>query len=298
MFRMIRTNSWKKTGRKVSPLLWIVLLVVLFCTGSWIGYLTSTKHRQPTGPQVVVTFLNGKLGGGILLSYPQQKLVLIDPGPPSCADDLISYLGRIMAKDLTIIVSDPQKPAYGAIDSLVDTFAVSQLVYPEGAKGDDGWKSSLARIHERSIKTYGVTDGDSIVFTINSAMQVLSPIRKQNDSDGINKMVGRLVFGNVSFLFASRLEPGEETALVGSRHPLSSNVLLVPSSTHNSTTLELLSQVRPEYCVVSNSIGRRKPSSALLRRVDPLNTGAELLQSSYKSSVIIKTDGTEVSISE
>jgi|GEM_PF-2328239 len=298
MVWMAKGNNYRKNSGKASPLLWIVVLVVLFGTGAWIGFVSAPSHHQPTGPQVVVDFLKGNLGGGVLISYPNHKLVLIDPGPPSCADDLISHLGRIKAKDLTIVVSDTDNSAYGAMDSIVDTFSVSQVVYPDGANGDDRWKNSLARINERSIKTYGVSEGDSIVFTKNSAMQVLSPFSKRDDSDGIKRMIGRLVFGNISFLFASRLEPAEEAALVSAGHSLSSNVLHVCSTAYDSTSLEFLSQVRPEYCVISSGSERRRPSSSLLRRIDPLNTGAELLESTRKADVVIKTDGTEVTVSE
>jgi beta-lactamase superfamily II metal-dependent hydrolase len=298
MFWMAKQNSFTKKRGKVSPLILIVVLVALFSAGAWIGFVSAPKRHKPTGPQMVVNFLNGNLGGGILISYPNHKLVLIDPGPQTCADDLISHLGHIKAENLTIVVTDTDKTAYGAMDSIVDTFSVSQVVYPEGAKGDNRWKTSLARINERSIQTYGVSEGDSIVFTKNSAMQVLSPIRKRADSDGIQKMVGRLVFGNISFMLASRLEPAEEASLVSAGHSLSSNILHVCSSAYDSTSLELLSQVRPEYCVVSSGNGSRRPSSSLLRRIDPLNTGADLLQSTRKSDAIIKTDGAEVSVSE
>lgn len=284
----------KNTGRGISTPVWIIVLVVLLGAGILAGFLSVPKHRQPTGPLVEVTFLNGNLGGGVLITYPNHKQVLVNPGPPECADNLITYLGRRKTENLTIFLCDTALPIYGAVDSLVDTFSVSQVVIPEGTGGSYRWKSSLERIRERGIKIIEVSEGDSIIPTKNSAIQIIAPIGPQGEMDPVDKIVGRLVYGNVSFLLASVLESNDEAALVESNHLVPCNVVHLSTRSYRSASLEFLSQIRPEYCVISRIRSQRSPSAALLQRIDPLNTGAELLQATQKTSVIIRTDGNEI----
>lgn len=294
IIKMILSDEWNKSGRRVSWIVWGIFFVLLFTAGAVIGFLLAPRKQTPTGPSFKVMFLHGKVGGGTLINYSGNKYLILNPGSSSDSDHLTSYLGKKNIKSLTVIITEDNPDLYGGLDALIDTFPVTQVIYPEKTKADAQWKSSLSRVRERGIRLYAVGNGDDILISKDTVLQILSPTIENSSTT----LVGRLVYKDTTFLLASRLTPKEENALVKYGQRISSDLFYCPSSYYRSASLELISSVRPKFCITSLPGNRRNLYSSISKRLNPENTGAELFTTTRNNGVTCFSDGNDISCRE
>ncbi len=290
--------------RKVLP---VIAIAAAVAAGIYFGYVKS--HREPaiTGPTLAVTFLDADHGSGIVVETPEGKFVVIDPGPERCGRQLVSYLRDAGAKSVVVVVSKPSPERGGSLVCLVEEINVAKVYTGEMTGRARPWKRALEAVRDRGIPVLALSDGSVVRLSPTTVLETLSPPKgmlegTQSDWDN-NSLVTRVSFGNKRFLFASDTRIEAEAHLIQSGADLESDVLaLARCGRSGSTSLELLSRVRPESCVMSVGTGRNRPSKAVLKRIDTKSTGASVYRTDKDGtirmvtdghSIVVRTDGTD-----
>ena len=112
-----------------------------------------------------------------------------------------------------------------------------------------------------------------------------------------SSIVLRIDYGDTSFLFTGDAEEWSEEMLLQDNVPLKADVLKVAHhGSPYSSTREFLQAVSPKFAVISvgkvNRYGH--PSEHVLRRLHEV--GAAILRTDKLGTIIIKSDGTSLSI--
>jgi competence protein ComEC len=135
----------------------------------------------------------------------------------------------------------------------------------------------------------------------NAQLRVLAPGRKlvngtKADANN-NSVVVRLLFGRVRMLFPGDIEKEGEGRLIASHQDLESQVLKVAHHGGlDSTSLEFLRLVRPEYLILSVGAGNKSgcPDRNTLQRLSKDRTSASLFRTDNNGTITVRTDGRRI----
>ncbi len=282
----------------------IVLLIILFAAiitaSTYYWHKSRVFRTSTTGPSLTVEFLNYNLGNGILAISPEGKAVLFDPGHKYASKNLVDYLKKRGIRSLTLIITYPSLEHVGAVPSLIDAFQIESFIAGEQESRYRFWKRIINSVGQQNVKVISLWAGRNLQLSKTVYLEILSPpkglISAGNNNNEANSLVTRLRYKNIRILLASHSRIETEGYLIESGIDLNSNVLAVARhGKTGSTSLEFLSEVRPQYCVLQ--AGRESPHKTVLSRLDTSNTGATIfIADKSKGLVRLTTNGTQIKL--
>jgi len=271
--------------RKFLP---IIIIVAALAAGAYVGFVRARLRPTRVGPALVARFLDANLGNAIVFETPEKRVVVVDPGPEETADALAGYLRELGVRSLDVIVTAPAADHIGALQALVDSFDVKRVIH-----GGSAWEEP-PRGPKGPVGELVLAAGDAIRLSPRVKLEVLSPAKEPAGATA-RPLVTRITFGRTRFLLMSDALIEDEAYLIRSGVDLTSTVLVVPRhGRHGSTSLELLSLVRPEYCIVLVGRGADRPSRTVIDRIKTENTGAEVYRTDRDGPVIMVSDGRSI----
>lgn len=285
--------------RRVLPI--ILIIAVAAGAGIYYKFMSNPEKPVPKGPLLRVTFLNARLGNAIIMKTPEGRHIIVDPGPASTADELVTYLQGMGVKSPTVILTNPSTDHTGALPELMEAIPVARIIRGEFSDDLTIWERAIPKDANRRVAEVILTEGGKIRLSKSTLLEVLSPpknLLKDAGDSYDNSLVARVIHGNKRFLLTSDIGLHTEAHLIGSGIDITSDILVVPNhGRKNSASLEFISSVRPECFVVMPARGRR-PNRSVLDRIDPENTGAEVCRTDREGIVEIVTDGRYIAVSK
>jgi len=204
-----------------------------------------------------VDFLDVGQGSAALISFPDGKTLMVDSGPPSSRNALLSYLNDrdVDALDCFVITHQHGDHA-GNVDAVLDACSVKDIVFPVVPVNllidPDRFEGIYKDIADHGLVIHNPYQGEVILSGDGYSVTVLS------DDTGIYKALNdysiilRVVVGDVSFLLMGDAEAVTEQQLLHSGDNLHSNVLLVGHhGNRNADSIPFLTAVSPDMAIIS-----------------------------------------------
>lgn len=285
--------------RRFLPII-LVLLVLSATFYAWRARQAGVD-TGPKGPVMTVTFLDASVGGGVVVRAPDGTLAVIDPGPEARGRELSRFLRGQGARALTVVLTNPSPERTGALTSLLESFRVKRIILGEVESKTETGFVGIEQARSRGIPELVMSAGDCVGLSRNVKLEVISPpkglLKDTLPESTSNSLVARVRFGSFRLLLTSDAGVETEGHLISSGAGLASDALYVGRHEDSATTsLEFLSFVRPRYVVVAAGGAVGRPSRALLTRLAPVNTGAEVYRTDREGSVALFTDGRTVAV--
>jgi competence protein ComEC len=267
-----------------------------------------------------ITFLDVGQGDGVLISFPQGKLMLLDSGgriPTDLAqtegeeifvEDRISigeaavapYLWQRGIKQLDYIVaSHGHSDHTQGFEDISKGFAIGTAltgIIPTADKQFDAFRQ--AAIYA-GAPLQALTRGESLEID-GVKLEMLAPFRDAlNVAQSANNqsLVLRLRYGRRSFLLTGDIEKETEARLVAENEDLKTDVLKVAHhGSRSSSTPEFLTRAKPTYAVISvadpSPFDHPHPEAMVgLKQI-----GARIFQTSHCGAITISTDGNDLQV--
>jgi len=266
----------------------IVLIAVLAAGGVW--FLYARAHQEPTieGPAISVRFTDDEFGNAVIIRTPEGKVAVVDPARRRTSA-LIGLLRDEHVRQLTVVVSAPSSDTAGAIAKLQRSVKVERVIRTQQGRTPQQWKSMLVRAKCRPAAETLVEPGGSAQLSPTVRLDVLCPGKGAAKSEGSS--VIRLNYRGKGVLYITELHAEGEAALISSGVNLQSSVIAVGKrGGRDNPSLELLSKVRPEFCVLCSN----RPSASIISRLRQENSGATLFRTDKDGIIEIVTDGHSV----
>jgi competence protein ComEC len=222
------------------------------------------KPFTPAGPQKAndllrVHFIDVGHGDACLIQTPGGHTILIDGGDSGVAGNVADYISKAGVKDIDLVIAThPHSDHVGALPDLLRRFPVNMVL--------DSGASHTSATYQRFLET--IKANKKIQYVIGRAGQaydfdavkiyILNPTEPLPDNLNNCSIVSRLVYDNISFLFAGDAEVEAERAIMRRSMNIRSTVLKVGH--HGSSTSTCPSFVRavsPKVAIISC---RRKDS--------------------------------------
>jgi competence protein ComEC len=325
--------QWEPATRVPDPPLWLsitfvtaLLLLTFAIRRSWRWQLLSVIvvlglfaviFIHPFEPRLA----RGKLelsaidvgqGDGLLLSFPDGKILLVDAGgfpnftnrkskpKLDIGEDVVSpYLWSRSIKKIDVVVcTHAHEDHIGGVGAVIDNFHPSQLW--TGADSDNPvWDGISDHALARHVRIQSMTAGQSFDFG-GTHIDVLSPPAdyqppdspKNNDS-----LVMRITYGKHKFLLTGDVEKQMEWGMLADGRLGHVDVLKVAHHGSNtSSTDAFLDAVQPAFAVISDGFENsfHHPHPMTLQRLREHH--ASILRTDQLGPITIRSDGRHLSL--
>lgn len=270
-----------------------LLFILLFF--AWKPIFSSGKWMQ-------VIFFDVGQGDAALITFPDGKNMLIDSGPTFEDFDagnafIVPYLKRERIKKIdAVILTHADLDHIGGMPSIFRSLPVKKI-YDNGILQ----ASAICSVYNHVIDSLKipretVLAGQRLMESGKWGLFVLHPgrsfIEKNNVNSNNSSIVVKVIYGEISFLFAGDIEEEAENLLLNYGDLLQSKVLKISHhGSKTSSSLALLQCVQPEYAVISVGKNNRfnLPDSMVLSRLRSL--GIKTLRTDINGAVVFRTDG-------
>ncbi len=184
---------------------------------------------DPTTGQLQVHFLDVGQGDSILVQVPGGITLLIDGGPRSAGQKVVSYLKQAGVSSIGLMIAThPHEDHIGGLISVMQEFPVGEVIDPAVVHTTKTFEDYLTLIDQKDIKFTEGRAGIERDLGGGAKLSLLHPVSPSSNHLNDSSVVAKLTFGQVSFLFTGDAEEASERQmLTQSRVQLTSTILKV-----------------------------------------------------------------------
>jgi competence protein ComEC len=270
-----------------------ILSIIFFVSFFLLGYTSKDNiNSKLKDSETRIHFINVGQGDSILIESNNYK-ILIDGGPNSARDTLISYLKKYKIKKLDyLIASHPHGDHIGSMDDIVNNFYIEEFIMPKILTTDKNFSNLVKALKSKGLTIKNINDNLKIQLSKDNYIDFIWAGDISDDNLNNHSIVIKYVNKNTSFLFTGDIEKEVENILLSSNKPLESTVLKVAHhGSKTSSSKAFLSKVNPRIAVISCGMGNDfgHPHKATLKALENLNS--KILRTDINGNIIIKTNG-------
>lgn len=278
---------------------WIVGIWLALCLVYVVGCTPVASNGQPpavTPEQLIVHVIDVGQADSILVQFPSGQNLLIDGGNNGDGELVANCLRGAGVQRLDFVIgTHPHEDHIGGLDEVIKAFPVGQVYLPKVTQNTKSYSDLLQCIQDKGLKVTEAKAGMTLAVGTGVTASLLAPLRDDYQELNDWSVVLRVVYGQVSLLFAGDAGPAAESDLVNSGQTLQADVLKVGHhGSATSSSAAFLKLVQPRYAIISvakqNDYGH--PSSATLKRLQ--NIGAKVYRTDQSGTVVFSTDGQSV----
>lgn len=275
-----------------------ILVISLFVISFGILYYT---YIHSNSKYLKVVFLDVGQGDAIYIEAPNGKQILIDGGPDA---KLLSSLAKVMpfadrSLDM-IIATHPDMDHIGGFPLLLDNYKVSSIIENGIISSSQASSILQQKIFNNKIKKIIARRGMHIILDENKNiyLDILFPDRDISNFESNDAgIVGKLVYGNNSFLFTGDSSLYAENLMEWNEKEKTLHADVLKLGHHGSRTsssLLWLEKVNPRVAIISagknNHYGH--PHKEVLERLSIRHI--PFISTYEKGNIIFKSDGTNL----
>ncbi|WP_077624339.1 ComEC/Rec2 family competence protein [Sediminibacillus massiliensis] len=271
----------------------LVISLVVFCSIISFPYFLNAEFD---GQQLKVHFINVGQGDSIFIETPNGRKVLIDGGPPSAGDKVVTFLMEKGIKELDLVISThPDIDHIGGLIQVLDTFKVKELIDSGKIYTTATYFEYLDRIRKNDIPVKLVKPSDNIPLDPSLDITVLnSPSGFK--SNNASSLALSLHYKEVDFLLMADVEKKQESDFI-EKGNLKAEILKVGHhGSETSTSFEFLREIHPETAILSYSINNTygHPVDNVVENLQLL--GTNIYSTAKAGDISIYTNGEEYDV--
>ncbi len=261
------------------------------------AYLPQNDRSDEIPGKLQVHFFDVGQGDASLVITPDGKTVMIDAGPNSDQDRLLSYLEALKIKTIDyMIFTHPHEDHIGGGDAVIDQYSVGTVIMPDASSSSSTFEKLLLTIDKKNVPIELAAPGDTYQIS-DCSFTVYGPITIPDDDANNASIILRLVWNNTSVLFSGDAESKEEAeVLLKYASKLKSDVYQVGHHGSSTSSSEaFLQAIDPDIAVIScakdNEYGH--PHKETINLLSSL--GVKIYRTDLQGSILLLSDGEKVS---
>lgn len=276
-----------------------ILSIIFFVSFFLLGYTSKNSiNTKLKDSETRIHFINVGQGDSILIENNNFN-ILIDSGPNTAKDTLISYLKKYKIKKLDyLIASHPHEDHIGSMDDIVNKFYIEEFIMPKVLSTDKNFSNLVNALKSKGLTIRNINNNLKIQLSEDNYIDFLWTGDISDDNLNNHSIVIKYINKNTSFLFTGDMEEEVENILLSSKKSLESTVLKVAHhGSKTSSSKGFLSKVNPRIAVISCGMGNDfgHPHKNTLKALESLNS--KILRTDINGNIIIKTNNDKLMIS-
>lgn len=254
-------------------------------------------QRQTSTKALSVHFIDVGQGDSTLISCEGENM-LIDGGTPDEAQKVENYLKSQGVNTLSYVIgTHPHDDHIGGLVGVLGKYQADNVILSGVTTTTKTFERLLNTISDKQSGIIKSKVGNT--YNLGSAQfTILAPLAEYDELNDMSVVI-RLTYKNNSFLFMGDASSISERDMLSRYKDLSADVIKIGHhGSKTATSADFLNAVHPSMAVISvgrgNSYGL--PSSEVVRRVK--KSGAKLFRTDYDGTVVIESDGKNLSCKE
>lgn len=302
--KQFKKNMKKNKGNLKGQIITIIIFGIIALISSKFGLLdkfNNNKINTNVNGSIEVSYLNVGQGDAAYIRV-NDKDILIDAGPRSDADKLLSQLKEKNIDDFEIVIAThPHEDHIGGMTKVFENYEVESFYMPKATNNTKTFENMVKAVKNEGIKTQLIKEGTFFDLGDGAKIEVYSPISESYDDLNNYSPIMKLTYGNNSFIFTGDAEVLEEREVLA-KYSKELDADVIKLGHHGSSTSssdEFIKAVSPVYgiisCGVDNSYGHpHKETLATIEKynIKPYRTdkNGEITVTSDGNNITIKTE--------
>jgi competence protein ComEC len=254
-----------------------------------------------SGSGLIVAFLDVGQGDAIFIKTPDGHQMLVDGGPNG---SVLRELGKVMPfydRSIDVVLAThADQDHIGGLVEVLKRFKVDLFIETNTTSTSAVYRELEDLIKEKNIKKEIITSPETVSLGFGVEFDILYPTQNTTGWDtNDSSIVGKLVYGNNSFLLMGDLSQKMEKYLVGKYGSfLKSDVLKVGHhGSKNSSSEIFIGTVSPTYSIISAGLNNRygHPHQEVIDILNNFKTN--ILETFEVGNIIFSTDGGRITVS-
>lgn len=278
--------------RALALILSLVLMMTVLCSCDFNFDLNALFGFG----RLKVHFLDVGQGDSIYIELPNGESMLIDSGENYRGEGILNYIkdsGR--TKIDYLIGTHPHTDHIGSMAFIVRNIDIGSVYLPKAGTNTSAYSSLLRAVKKKGLKIKTAKAGVSILASEDLNINVVAPVKIDEENLNDCSAVIKLTYKSNSFLFTGDAEKAELESI---KEDVSAKVLKVGHhGSYNSTTKDFLERVTPEIAVISCGKGNDygHPNKSVLKLLK--NAGCEIYRTDRQKTITVTGDGETLSVS-
>ena len=226
-----------------------------------------------------------------------DRAMMIDGGNAEDSSLIYAYLQKHGITHLDYIInSHPHEDHVGGLAGALNYTTAGKAFCPVTSYDSKAFNSFVKYLSAQGLSITVPSVGDTFQLGVASCTVLASSYSTSDPND--SSIVLRLVFGDISFIFAGDAGEDVEKYIINSGAEIGSTVLKVAHhGSSKGTCYQWLYEVNPQYAVISvgadNSYGH--PTEATLSKLH--DADVQLYRTDLQGDIIFTSDGKSISVS-
>jgi competence protein ComEC len=288
----------KKGKKSWSAIVLIILITIAAYISNVFSEQDNGQKTSNVSGELKVHYLDVGQGDSIIIQQGSAAMI-IDAGNPGDKGTIVRYIDSLGIKKFDFVVGTHVHADHiGSMDTVIKTYEIGKVYFPKQTSTTATFKRFVDAVSAKGLKLHVPVVGES--FLLGEAVcTVMSPKGENYKNSNDYSIVIKIQFGNTAFIFTGDAEELSEREMLQGDLDLRANVLKVSHhGSKSSTTEEFLRSVNPEYAIISVGKDNRygHPSEEVLYRLK--NAGIKVYRTDEQGTIIIVSDGKEVTINK
>ncbi len=295
-------NMKKNKGNIKGQIITIIIFAVIALVSSKLGLLDKFSNDKNVNTVidgiVEISYLDVGQGDAAYIRV-NDKDILIDAGPRSDVDKLLSQLKEKNIDDFEIVIAThPHEDHIGGMTKVFENYKVESFYMPKATNTTKTFENMIKAVKNEGIKSQIIKEGTYFDLGNGAKIEVYSPISESYDDLNNYSPIMKLTYGNNSFIFTGDAEILEEKEVLEKyREKLKADV--IKFGHHGSSTSssdEFIKAINPTYgiisCGVDNSYGHPHRETLDIIKKNNIKT----YRTDKNSEITITSDGNNINI--
>ena len=264
------------------------LVAFLICLLSMTVFADTASSNK-----LIVNYIDVGQGDSELIEC-NGKFMLVDAGEREQGSVVVNYLKSRGVEKLDYVVgTHPHEDHIGGLDDVINSdIQIEKVLMPKMQTNTKTFEDVLDAIQNKGLKITAPKKGDT--YTLGDAsLEVMTDSIENKKNLNLSSTTLLMKYGNNSFLFMGDAEKENEQT----RQWPNVDVLKVGHhGSKTSSSQEFLNQTKPKISIIMAGAGNSYglPKQEILDRLN--NIGSKIYRTDESGTIIIKSDGCNLSI--
>ena len=243
----------------------VSLLFAAFIACFWLSFVDKQGKQEDfqvviSSSDLFIDFLDVGSADCTLL-HTDKSLIMIDAGLINSELSIPDYIEKEIFKKRNLktidlmVLTHPHADHYGQMEKVLDKFETKRFITSKSSVDKDNhlrYNKLLKKLEQKNIKVEYSKAKSSIKINDEINIDILGPIKMDNNNVNNNSVVLKIEYNGVKFLFPGDAEREEEKDIINSGQDLRVDVL--KAGHHGSLTSsskKFLELTGPKYVIIS-----------------------------------------------